>query len=125
MTIRKEIEPGSSDWGQVDYQLQLVTGKSSIKLVSLFRLSDDPISEQIFRADAIINATDFGKEYIERVRAKTVPLEDLMVYCGHVNIHSQSQSNKIFTFLLGKVALGRRGTARDDVTRLDSILIDP
>lgn len=31
----------------------------------------------------------------------------------------------MFTFLLGRVALGRRGTARDDVTRLDSILIDP
>lgn len=41
MAIRKEIEAGSSEWAQVDYQLQLVTGKSSIKLVSLFRLSDD------------------------------------------------------------------------------------
>lgn len=48
-----------------------------------------------------------------------------MVFCGHVNIHAQSQTNKVFTFLLGRVALGRRGTARDDVTRLDSILIDP
>jgi hypothetical protein len=47
-----------------------------------------------------------------------------MVFCGHVNIHPQTTPNKIFTFLLGKVALGRKGTAKDDVTRLDSILID-
>lgn len=47
-----------------------------------------------------------------------------MIFCGHVNIHTQSISNKIFTFLIGKVALGRRGTAKDDVTKLDSILID-
>jgi hypothetical protein len=125
MAIRKEIELGSAEWAQVDYQLQLVTGKSSVKLSSLFRLSDDIIPEQIFRTDAVINATDFGKDYIDRVRNKTIPLEDLMVFCGHVNIHSQSQPNKSFTFLLGRVALGRRGTTRDDVTRLDSILIDP
>ena len=105
--------------------MQLTTGKSSIKLISLFRLSDDLIPEQIFRSDAVINATDFAKDYIDKVRSKTIPLEDLMVFCGHVNIHSHSQPNKIFTFLLGRVALGRRGTTRDDVTRLDSILIDP
>lgn len=125
MAIRREMEVGSAEWGQVDYQLQLITGKSSIKLISLFRLTDEPIPEHIFRNEAVINATDFGKEYIERVRNKTVPLEDLMVFCGHVNIHSQSQPNKIFTFLLGRVALGRKGTTQDDVTRLQSIFIDP
>jgi hypothetical protein len=29
---------------------------------------------QIFKNDAVINVTDFGKEYIEKVKAKTLPL---------------------------------------------------
>jgi hypothetical protein len=73
---------------------------------------------------AAVNVTDFSKDYIERVRAKTIPLEDLIVSCGHVNIHSQAASNKLFTFLIGKVCLKRVGLPSDDVTRLDSILVE-
>ena len=79
---------------------------------------------QIFRTDVVINVTDFGKDYVEKVMNKTIPLEDLIVYCGHVNIHSQAIQNKLFTFLIGKVSLGRKGLHTDDVTKLDSILID-
>jgi len=40
-----------------------------------------------------------------------------------VNIHPIVQPNKVFTFLLGKVQLGKMGTLKDDVTLLDSMLI--
>jgi hypothetical protein len=47
MATRREVDSSSSEWNLVDFQLQLVTGKSSIKLVSLFKLGDDPVQEQV------------------------------------------------------------------------------
>lgn len=72
----------------------------------------------------IIQTTDFNKDYIERVTSKSIPLEDLILYCGHVNIHPNIKPNKVFTFLMGKANLGRMGTLKEDVTQLDSMLIE-
>lgn len=42
--MRKEVDTSSNDWATVDYQLQLVTGKSSIKINSIYRLNDEPMT---------------------------------------------------------------------------------
>jgi len=60
----------------------------------------------------VLQATDFNKDYIDKVVNKTIPLEDIVLYCGHVNIHPKIQPNKVFTFLLGRVRLGRMGTLK-------------
>lgn len=62
--------------------------------------------------DATINVTDFSKEYYRQVVDKVIPLEDVILYSGHVNIHKYSnQPYKIFTFLLSKVCLGTAANA--------------
>lgn len=61
--------------------------------------------------DAVLNITDFSKEYYRQVLSKQVALEDLIVYAGHVNIHKfTNQAYKIFTFVICKVCLGTAGT---------------
>jgi hypothetical protein len=54
-----------------------------------------------------------------------ISLQDIVFRCGHLNIHKQTlQVNKVFSFLLCKINLGKIGTIRDQ-ENINSILIDP
>ena len=48
----------------------------------------------------------------------------MVFYCGHVNIHTLIRPNKVFTFLICRVNLGKIGTIRDEVQLSDSILLE-
>lgn len=47
-----------------------------------------------------------------------------MIYCGHLDIHNRKKPNKKFTFLLGRVLLGRIGTHRDNQSELNAMFIE-
>jgi hypothetical protein len=48
----------------------------------------------------------------------------MVFYCGHVNIHSLIRPNRVFSFLLCRLHLGRIGTVRDEVSLADSVLLE-
>ena len=48
----------------------------------------------------------------------------MVFYCGHINIHSQIRTSKVFTFLLCGLNLGRIGTVNDEISLVDSILLE-
>ena len=56
--------------------------------------------------------------------SNSLPTQEMIFYCGHVNIHSQIRPNKIFTFLLCRLDLGKIGTIKDEVSLADSILLE-
>jgi len=39
MISRKEVDLESSEWSLLDYKIQTITGKSSLKIVSLYKYS--------------------------------------------------------------------------------------
>ena len=50
MQNKKEVELGSHEWALIDYKIQTITGKSSLKILSLHRYShtqDEPQVPQI------------------------------------------------------------------------------
>lgn len=38
----KEVDPNSSDWSRIDYQIQMITGKSSLKIIRAIKYNEDP-----------------------------------------------------------------------------------
>lgn len=71
-----------------------------------------------------MHTTDFNKEYCQKVLLKTIPLEDVLFYCGHLNIHGYANiPSKLFSAYLCKVNLGRIGYQQD--AHCNSILIEP
>lgn len=44
MNSRRQVDSNSQEWSQIDYQLQLITGKSSLKIISLYRYSEDQVA---------------------------------------------------------------------------------
>jgi len=72
----------------------------------------------------VIQVTDFDREYIERVTRRNIPTEEILFYCGHINIHPIAKPNKVFSFLLCKLNLGKIGTVSEDISLADSILLE-
>lgn len=114
-----------------------MTGKSSVKIISVYKYEETNQNNADIMImkngkekawiDATINITDFSKEYHRQVQDKQVPLEDLILYAGHVNIHRYSnQPYKIFTFLFCKLCLGTAASPTTlKVENCDSIMIAP
>jgi hypothetical protein len=48
----------------------------------------------------------------------------MVFYCGHINIHPLIKPNKVFTFLLCRISLGKIGTVKGDISLADSILLE-
>lgn len=73
----------SPEWNVLDRQVQVTIGKSSIKLISAFKIEEDGQNSDAaaMRADkdkswidAAVNLTDFSKEYYRQVLAKEIAL---------------------------------------------------
>jgi hypothetical protein len=70
--------------------------------------------------------TDYKSEYKNKVITQTIPLEDVIFFCGHINIKKyHAQPNKIFTFLICKTNLGKIGKFNDSNRVIDSVFIPP
>lgn len=60
--------------------------------------------------DSLIDVTDYKAEYKNKIINQVIPLEDVLFFCGHVNLKKYHQEpNKIFNFLMCKVILGKIG----------------
>lgn len=68
--MKKQIPMDSAQWGQLDRQVQVTTGKSSVKLISAFKFEDMnqgadnnwiKNSKDKVWIDAVFNVTDFSK----------------------------------------------------------------
>lgn len=44
----KEVDPNSNDWSKIDYQIQMITGKSSLKIIRAIKYNDDP-NDEVFK----------------------------------------------------------------------------
>jgi hypothetical protein len=121
--MEREVAYDSSEWWQLDHQLQVITGKSSIKLASVARVEEAGESGGGW-VEAAINITDFSKEYYNKIVERQVPLEELVVQAGHINIHKfSSQPYKIFTFLMCRVWLGTISSSPSGAPDCDSRLM--
>lgn len=123
MQGRTSVEPTSQEWSQVDYRLQTIIGKSSVQVISLHRIAP-PSNEQDYNTHAVLQVTDFDREYIDKALRNSLKVEDMVFYCGHLNIHSLARPGKIFTFLLCRLNLGRIGTVKDELALADSVLLE-
>jgi hypothetical protein len=74
-----------------------------------------------------VDVTDYKIEYKNKIANHAIPLEDVIFFCGHVNIKKyHSEPNKIFTFLICKVSLGKIGKFSDaNNDKIDSVFIPP
>jgi hypothetical protein len=76
--------------------------------------------------DSLVDVTDYKQEYKSKIVQQAIPLEDVIFFCGHVNIKKYHQEpNKIFTFLLCRTSLGRIGKFKDPLDKVDSVFIPP
>jgi hypothetical protein len=41
MQGRREVDPNSGEWSMVDYQIQMITGKSSLKVLTVYSYNSD------------------------------------------------------------------------------------
>jgi len=48
MKNNKEVDPNSQEWSHIDYQLQLITGKSSLKIISIYSYTDPNPSDLVY-----------------------------------------------------------------------------
>lgn len=68
--------------------------------------------------------TDLDPQYAERAARNSIPSEEMVFYCGHVNIHALIRPSKVFTFLLCKLKLGKIATVQDEFSMADSMLLE-
>lgn len=47
MLNKKEVEYESHEWALVDYKIQTITGKSSLKIISLYRYNNQEETQQV------------------------------------------------------------------------------
>lgn len=121
--VKRQLERSSEQWGQVDYRLQMATGKSSIHILSLVALPPSP-QPQNFATEAVLHVTDLDRDYLDRAERNGLGPEEMVFYCGHINIHGLMKPGKVFTFLLCKVQLGRVGRVREAGKGADTVLLE-
>lgn len=57
---------------------------------------------------ALVDTTDLKSDFKTMVVNKTIPMEDLIVICGHINLnHYHQKVSKVFSFLICEVVLGQ------------------
>lgn len=123
MSSRKPLDRSQEQWQQVDYRLQMSTGKSSVHILSLHSLPTPPQAEQ-FSTEAVLYVSNSDRDKIDRAERNSLNPEEMVFYCGHINIHGLAKPGMVFTFLLCRVKLGRVCKAREAGSNADSTLLE-
>jgi hypothetical protein len=79
---------------------------------------------QEFRTQAVLQVTDLDRDYLDRAIRNAVPPEEMVFYCGHLNIHALIKPGKVFTLLLCRLRLGRIGMVGAGEGLADSVLLE-
>jgi len=73
---------------------------------------------------AVVDATGLKSTYVSLVLNKKIPLEDMILICGHINLqHYHGQLDRVFHFLICDVTPGLMAPLPAGFDYADSLVI--